>query len=91
MSVATKKISTYNELELKGYILSLIEKAKDRAQLLLFVEAANDILEVEKDWWDELSPQQQHELDEALAECDDPTKLISHEEATKQINLWLKE
>ena len=31
------------------------------------------------------------ELEEALAECDDPTKLISHEEATKQIELWLKE
>jgi hypothetical protein len=91
MSVVAKNISSYNELELKGYILSLIEKVKDRAQLLLFVEAANDILEVENDWWDELSPQQQLELDEALAECEDPTKLISHEEATKQINSWLKE
>ena len=42
MNVATKKISSYNELELKGYLISLIERAKDRTQLLLFVEAVKE-------------------------------------------------
>ena len=95
MNSTVKKISSYNELELKGYLLSMIERAQDRAQLLRVVEAVKDIFEddvAEKsDWWDDLSHEQQKELEEALTECDDPTKLISHEEATKQIELWLRE
>ena len=95
MNSTAKKISSYNELELKGYLLSMIERAQDRSQLLRVVEAVKDIFEddvVQKsDWWDDLTLEQQKELEEALAECDDPTKLISHEEATKQIELWLKE
>ena len=95
MNSTVKKISSYNELELKGYLLSMIERAQDRSQLLRVVEAVKDIFEddmAEKsDWWDDLSHEQQKELEEALTECDDPTKLISHEEATKQIELWLRE
>ena len=91
MNITAKKISSFNELELKGYILSLIEKAKDRAQLLLFVEAANDILEVEKDWWDELSPNQQADLEEGIAQTYDPSKLTSHEEVVKMSSKWIEE
>ena len=63
MNSTAKKISSYNELELKGYLLSMIERAQDRSQLLRVVEAVKDIFEddvVQKsDWWDDLTLEQQ--------------------------------
>ena len=43
------------------------------------------------DWWDELSPEQQMELETALAECDNPSKLTAHEEVVKMSKQWLQE
>ena len=95
MSVAAKKISAYNELELKGYLISLIERAKDRSQLLLFVEAVNDIFEnnIEEDeatFWSRYTPEQRIELEQAFEESHASKEWISHEDMKKKHEKWLK-
>ncbi len=37
-----------------------------------------------------LTPEQEAELALSVAECDDPANLVSHEEAIKQIESWLR-
>ena len=95
MNVATKKISNYNELELKGYLISLIERAKNRTQLLLFVEAVTDIYEdeVEVDettFWSRYTPEQRVELEQAFEESHVSKEWISHEDMKKKHEKWLK-
>ncbi len=95
MNIATKKISSYNEVELKDYLISLIERAKDRTKLLLFVEAANDIFEedVEEDaatFWSRYTPEQRVELEQAFEESHASKEWISHEDMKKKHEKWLK-
>ncbi|MEK7254675.1 MAG: hypothetical protein AAB316_08025 [Bacteroidota bacterium] len=52
--------------------------------------AANGTNEAEPDWWDELSPEEQKELETAIQESYDKQNWVSHEEATTMINQWLK-
>ena len=49
MNSTAKKISSYNELELKGYLLSMIARTNDRSKLLRFVEVGIEIIGEEKD------------------------------------------
>jgi hypothetical protein len=79
-------------LELKGSLMDMISSVQNEETLERLVNLFRKTVHAhEPDWWDDLSPQQQRELEEALAECDNPANLISHEEATKQIDRWLKE
>lgn len=90
------KTAAFNDLELKGYLHSLIERTKDRTQLLLFAEAVEDIFE-NKDYakkvegWDTLNPQQQIILALAIQESNDPKNLVPHEEVLKMMDTWLTE
>ena len=43
----------------------------------------------EADWWDELSPSEQAELLEAIAESEDESNLVPAEEAEAMIQSWL--
>ena len=91
--------ATYNDLELKGYLHSLIEKTKDRAQLLLFVKAVeplfddNSVVDYEKEveGWDKLSVSQQNTLKAAIEESNHPHNLIPHDEVLKMRDSWLTE
>ena len=79
-------------LELKGSLMDMISSVQNEETLERLINLFKKTVHTqESDWWDELSPQQQRELEEALEECNDSSNLISHEEATKQIDRWLKE
>jgi predicted transcriptional regulator len=43
----------------------------------------------QKDWWDEISAQQQELIDNALAEVN-AGKLISHDEVMRKYSKWIK-
>ncbi len=95
MNSTAKKISSYNELELKGYLLSMIERAQDRSQLLRFVEAVKDIFEDEKEedesiFWSRYTPEQRVELEKAFEESYSSDEFISHDDMKKKHEKWLK-
>ena len=84
-----------NTLELKGSIFELIARIDNPKNLsrvhdLLenFIEQFNDI---EDDWWDELTPEQQADLTTSIGETEDPQKLTSHEDVIKMSRQWLSE
>lgn len=97
MESAIKSIGSLNELELKGYLMGLIERAKDRSQLLLFAEAVADVSEdTEADeageaaFWSRYSPEQQADLEKSFEESYDPTQWVAHEDVMKKYAQWLK-
>ena len=92
MNIAiSKKTAAFNDLELKGYLHSLIEKAKDRTQLLLFANAVEPFFdenvvmdyENEVEGWNDLSVSQQNTLKTAIEESNHPQNLVPHEEVLK--------
>jgi hypothetical protein len=98
-NVAYQKKIAFNDLELKGYLHSLIERAKDRIQLLQFANAAEAIIEQndltdytqEVEGWNDLTPQQQTTLALAIEESNDPKNLVAHEDVLKMMDKWLTE
>lgn len=46
-------------------------------------------MEEQRDWWDEISVEQQHAIDKALAEMK-TGKLTPHDEVMKKYKKWLK-
>jgi hypothetical protein len=98
MNIASSKTAAaFNDLELKGYLHSLIERAKDRKQLLLFAKAVesffneNTLMDYEKEVenWDELSFSQQNTLKIAIEESNHPQNLIPHDEVLKMMDAWI--
>jgi hypothetical protein len=45
-------------------------------------------LPYDPDWWDELTPEQQTDLDLAMEEIKNPANLVSNEEALKLFERW---
>ncbi len=94
-----KKASAFNDLELRGYLHSLIERVKDRTQLLLFVNVVETIFddkmvidyENEVEGWSELSLYQQNTLKLAIEESNHPHNLVPHEDVLKMMDRWLTE
>lgn len=79
-------------LELKGGILELVSKINDaevlkelKGVILEFIDQRKD----NSDFWDDLTPEQQKELEIAIKESFDEKSWISEEDANKQIDLWL--
>ena len=95
----SENMAAFNDLELKGYLYSLIEKAKDRTELLLFAKAVAPIFgdnvlinyENEVAGWDELSVLQQATLKMAIEESNHPHNLVPHEDVLKMMDKWLTE
>jgi hypothetical protein len=93
------KAAAFNDLELRGYLHSLIEKMKDRTQLLLFVNVVETIVEDktvidyenEVEGWSELSLSQQTTLKLAIEESNHPHNLVPHEDVLKMMDQWLTE
>ena len=94
MSALVNNITSFNELELKGYLIGIIERAKDRAQLLRFVQAVEDVSEDSEDevteFWRRYSPEQRAELEKSYEESYDPSKWVAHEDVMKKYEQWLK-
>jgi len=79
--------------EIKGGILEAIAKINNKDLLLMLQEIVNDYALREKDkenGWDELPPEKQKDFDEALAEIEDESNLVSNEEVFKKYEKWLK-
>lgn len=81
-----------NVLELKGSLMEMVANIQSEETLnRLFHLFQKTVHEQEKDWWDDLTPEQQAELDISIAECDDPSKLTSHEKVMQMTEQWLNE
>ena len=80
-------------LELRGEITTMISKMEDKNLLLLLrnqVERAlkGELVQSDSDWWDELTTEQQADLEMALEEIKDPANLVSHNDAMKFLEQW---
>ena len=94
MDTAIKHIGSLNELELKGYLMGIIERAKDRGQLLRFAQAVAEVSEDneadEAIFWSRYSPEQQADLEKSFEESYDPANWVAHEDVMKKYAQWLK-
>jgi len=78
-------------VELKEHFHSLIDEIDDKE----FLEEFYKVFKVRKenkniDFWDELSENEQKELDDAFLESEDDKNLIDHDEVMKDPKKWLK-
>jgi hypothetical protein len=83
MNTAEKKVEMFE------FIASLQDEQQFSIVYSKFREA-KETIEEENDWFDELTPMQQAELEASIKECDNPANLVPHEEAVKMIDVWLK-
>ena len=85
-----------NVLELKGSIIERVAQLQNQSLLAHLDAIIKEFIESDgEDWYKKtsdytLTPEQEANLIIAEAECDDPTNLVSHDEAVKQIEQWLK-
>ena len=85
-----------NVLELKRSIIDRVTGLQNPSLLASLDAIVRDSIESDgKDWFKNtsnynLTPEQEAELLMADAECDDPTNLVSHEDAVKEIESWLR-
>ena len=85
-----------NVLELKGSIIDMVAHLESPNELTRLRELIKEFIkspseyEAYEDTY-ELSPEQEAELDEAIHETYDPSKLTPHSEVLKMMEVWLKE
>lgn len=83
-----------NVLEIKGSIFDLLWGVEDEETLLTIRAMVYGVIDQSKkegkDWWDELSPEQQAKLDQALEDAENDQNLISHEQAMLEIEAKFK-
>lgn len=80
-----------NIAEMKVEIFGLLAETQNKNTVAEFLRAIHLIIEDEKDWWDELSPSQQADMREGIAQTYDPSKLTPHEEVVKMSRQWIEE
>ena len=94
MTSTVKNITSFNELELKGYLIGIIERAKDRGQLLRFVQAVAEVSEDNDEdeaiFWSRYSPEQRADLEKSFEESYDPASWVAPEDVMKKYAQWLK-
>ncbi|MCF8247960.1 MAG: hypothetical protein K9J37_22555 [Saprospiraceae bacterium] len=81
-----------NALELKGSIIDIIARVNDLTLLDELNRIVHEFIKQKQkdtDWWDELTPEQQEELQLAIDESDDEANLVSEEDANEMIQKWL--
>jgi len=86
------KQKVMNILELKGGLHDLIAKVEDEELLNQMYEALLKVVHrnLDKaDFWDELSPEQQFELEASLKASEDEANWVSHENVMKKYSQWL--
>lgn len=85
-------IATMNDFEIKGILLSLIDKAKRKELIRVFEVLNNENVSNETEIDNmpyALSPEQELELAEAIEETYHAENLISHEEALQKLSPWV--
>ena len=85
-----------NVLELKGSIIDMVAHLESPNELTRLRELIKDFITSPTDYeayedTNELSAAQILELDAAIQETYDPTKLTPHSEVLKMMDKWLKE
>jgi hypothetical protein len=91
-----KNKETMNVLELKGSIIDMVALMQSPTELTRLRELIKDFITSPNDYEAyedtyQLSPEQEAELDEAIQETYDPSKLTPHSEVLKMMDTWLKE
>ncbi|HRI59142.1 MAG TPA: hypothetical protein PK228_05455 [Saprospiraceae bacterium] len=87
-----------NILEMKGIILDKIAQLtelndpKTLQEVIDFLDTMLILPDTESDGWNDLPPEAQHELLQAIkrSDNDDQDNWISHEEVKKQARSWLQ-
>lgn len=77
-------VATTLDKEITQYLTHL--NVKQKKTVLTVVKA---FMEEQKDWWDEISQEQQQAIDKALVEMQ-TGKLTAHDEVMKKYKKWLK-
>jgi len=72
-----------NTVEIKTDLHQLIDKIND-VSILNAVKVLLSKGEAETDWWDEISAEERHAIEQGLAEAD-RGEVIPHEEVMKQV------
>jgi hypothetical protein len=80
--------------ELKKNILSLIDEIDD-PKLLYYLYEFVTLLKLndkdsKDDWWNKLTDEQKADIDLAIEESNDPSKLTPHEQVMKDSRDWIK-
>lgn len=95
MKVAEVDFSSLNADELRGMLLRLITKAKNKAQLIRIIERVEEVIEDETEdaeiFWNRFTPEQRKELEKSFEESYNPENWISHDDMRKKHAKWLKE
>ena len=76
-----------NTLELKNNILGMLVQINNNDVLSDIYDYVREF-SIEKGAETKLTPEQEAELDEAIAEINDPNNRIGHDEAVKMMQLW---
>ena len=74
-------------IELKGNILDIVAKFESPKMLQQLYDTATELLEkdeIEADWWDDLTEEQQIRLQKSIDESHDKINWISHEDMKKK-------
>ena len=79
-----------NALAIKIEMFELLADTHDEAMLFKLYKSMKEVFEKsEKDWWDELPPEQQARLSKSIEESYDPKNLIDHEVMRQKHAKWL--
>lgn len=74
---------------IKDQFHNLIDRVQDEAVLVRYLGAISSEIKGESlDLWNDLTTQQQKGILEAIDQTEDPSRLISHEEAMKRHAPW---
>ena len=84
------KNKSMNIAELKMEMVEIISQTYDEPTVNRLYAKIHEIIEAEQEGWNDLLPNEQKKLDAAIKETYDPSKLVSHEDALKMIDQWLK-
>ncbi|HMQ78664.1 MAG TPA: hypothetical protein PKE39_07525 [Ignavibacteria bacterium] len=82
------------QLEIKTNFHKLIDEIDDQKELAklyeYFIALKQNFEKSGSDWWDELTDEQRKNIDISIEECNDPSKLIPHDQVMKEARKWLK-
>ena len=94
MEEAKLNIVALDTSELKDFLLKLIGKAKNKAQLMRIIERVEEVFEEDAEdgeaFWQRFTPQQRTELEQSFEDSYNSENWIAHEDMLKKHAKWLK-
>jgi hypothetical protein len=80
--------------ELKQFLLKLIEKAKNKAQLIRIIERVEEVFEEDTEdadiFWNRFTLEQRAELEQSFEDSYNPDNWIAHDDMIKKHAKWLQ-